>query len=927
MVTPFARFRANCCSQYASVKVSGSVAGPALRRAGCAADHPAERDGVPPAQTIEDFVGLRIRREILVSRWALAIFAAVLVMVLAGGGVFIYYWVQYGRMIDQLLAGHINQTAARIYAAPSRIAVEQALSAEDLVERMQTAGYTGTQSDAATGWFSRQGNAVEIHPGKDSYFAGKNALRVEFAGDGIRRIRNLDNRSALDSAEIEPQLLTNLFDSSREKRRRVRFADIPRLLLNAVLSAEDKRFFEHPGFDIIRIAGAAWHDLRGDSMVQGASTLTMQVARSIFLTPERTWRRKIAETMVALQLEQRFSKEQIFELYANEIYLGNRGSFAIHGFAEGSLAYFNKDIRDLTIPEAAFLAGIIRAPNRYSSAERRPERAAEARDRVLKQMADNRFITPEQFQESRQAALRVVPGGVENSDAPYFVDMVKDHLLDRFSEEELLSQGFRIYTTLDGDLVRAATEAISIGLENVDRQLKARYALWEKQGRPAQAQVAMVVLDPHSGEIKALVGGRNYGFSQLNHVLARRQPGSVFKPFVYAAAFDNAVEGVSPIVTPATTVVDEPTTFLFEDQEYAPNNYGEQFRGAVTLRDALTSSLNVATVKVAELIGYPRVVGVAREFGITDSMLPTPALALGAYEMTPLEVAAAYTVFANGGVRAEPNFMDRVVNAEGVSLERLTPKVRSAVDPRVAYQVTSILEDVINRGTGASVRARGFAGPAAGKTGTSRDGWFAGFTSNLLCIVWVGFDDNRDLGLSGAATAAPIWTEFMKRATALPAYSNLQEFPAPDGIAVLDIDPETLQLATPSCPMTRREVFIQGSAPTEFCERHGGVMLTQTPPISWLSRIFGGDDDSKPEETTLAETPAAATAAAPQPQPATATTAPAPATAARPRRAAQPRPAPPPKPAEPPQEEKKPGLLDRIFGIFESSSSQQAPAK
>jgi penicillin-binding protein 1B len=879
-------------------------------------------------------VGFRIRREILVSRWALAIFAVVLVMMAAGGAVFAYYWVQYGRMIDQLLAGHVNQTAARIYAAPSRIAVGQALAAPELAARMQMTGYTATQIPGATGWLMQEDNAVEIHPGKDSYFAGKNALRVEFAGGQIRRIRKLDDRSTTDNAAIEPQLLTNLFDSSREKRRRVRFADIPRLLVDAVLSAEDKRFFEHPGFDIIRIAGAAWHDLRGDAVVQGASTLTMQVARSIFLSPERTWRRKMAETMMALQLEQRFSKEQIFELYANEIYLGNRGSFAIHGFAEGSLAYFNKDIRDLSVPEAAFLAGIIRAPNRYSTADRRPERAAEARDRVLKQMADNGFITPEELQAARQAVLRVVPGGAENNDAPYFVDMVKDHLLDRFSEEELLSQGFRVYTTLDGDLVRAASEAVSIGLENVDRLLKARYALFEKQARPAQAQVAMVVLDPHTGAIKALVGGRNYGLSQLNHMQARRQPGSVFKPFVYAAAFDNAVEGVSPIVTPATTVVDEPTTFLFEDQEYAPNNYGEQFRGTVTLRDALTSSLNVATVKLAELIGYGRVVGVAREFGITDSMLPTPALALGAYEMTPLEVAAAYTVFANGGVRAEPNFMDRLVTADGVPLEQITPRVHSAVDPRVAYQVTSILEDVINRGTGASVRARGFTAPAAGKTGTSRDGWFAGFTSNLLCIVWVGFDDNRDLGLSGAATAAPIWTEFMKRATALPAYAALQEFPAPEGITAVDIDPDTLQLATPSCPITRREVFIQGSAPTEFCERHGGVMLTQTPPISWLSRIFGGGDDSDPDQTSAAEAPAAVAAPQPQPAaataasaPAAATVAPAPAAAARPRRPVQARAAPAPEPAEPAPEEKKPGLLDRIFGIFGSSKAEQEPAR
>jgi penicillin-binding protein 1B len=299
---------------------------------------------------------------------------------------------------------------------------------------------------------------------------------------------------------------------------------------------------------------------------------------------------------------------------------------------------------------------------------------------------------------------------------------------------------------------------------------------------------------------------------------------------------------------------------------------------------------------------------------------------LGAYEMTPLEVAAAYTVLANGGVRAEPAFLDRVINSDGLALERTSPRTRPALDPRVAYQVTSILEDVINRGTGASVRARGFTGPAAGKTGTSRDGWFAGYTSNLLCIVWVGFDDNRDLGVSGAAAAAPIWTEFMKRASALPAYGNLQEFSVPEGLTALDVDPETLQLATPACPVTRREVFIQGSEPTEFCERHGGVMLTQTPPVSWLSRLFGGDDDAKPaEELPAAETPMPTPVA--QPQPAVAP--PAPAAAAQPRQPVQAgtAPAAAPETPEPAPPEKKEGLLERIFGIFGSSRAAQEPAK
>ena len=552
--------------------------------------------------------------------------------------------------------------------------------------------------------------------------------------------------------------------------------------------------------------------------------------------------------MVALELEHRFTKQQIFELYANEIYLGNRGSFAIHGFGEASLAYFNKDVREVSLPEAAFLAGIIHAPNRYSTAERRPERAVEARDRALLAMTENGVISAEQARDAKKIPLQIVGGGLEGSTAPYFVDMVKEHLLDRFSEADLLSQSFRVYTTLDPELQRAASEAVDIGVKNIDSQLARRYARWRKEGQPApQAQVAIVVLDPHTGEIKALIGGRDYGESQLNHVLARRQPGSAFKPFVYAAAFEGAVDGVQPIVTPATTVMDEPTTFDFDGKEYTPNNYGEKFHGKVTVREALTDSLNVATVKVAELVGYTRVTDMAHQFGLDPSIQPTPSVALGAYEMTPLEVAGGYTIFANEGVRAEPMFIRNVVNSDGESLEHNAIRTRRALDPRVTYLVTSMMEDVINHGTGATVRARGFTAPAAGKTGTSRDGWFAGYTSNLLAIVWVGFDDNRDLGLSGANAPAPIWAEFMKRAITLPAYRDVQPFEMPEGVTRVTIDPETLQLATPECPITREEVYIHGTEPTEFCSLHGGRMASDAPPASWLSRIFGGDKAKAPE--------------------------------------------------------------------------------
>jgi len=826
----------------------------------------------------------------------LVLLGTVLVLLLTATGVTTYYWISYGRMIDLRISGHIQQTTARIYSDPMRISAGQSLTVAELANHMERAGYSQLDVHGTPGRYVLHGSEIEIRPSVESYFGGKNRLLVTFSGKSVQTIRLLDTGASLDSAEVEPELLSSLFGTSREKRRAMNFDDIPKVLRDAVLSVEDRRFFEHPGFDPVRIFGAAWADLRHGARVQGGSTISMQVARSFFFNSDRTLRRKIAETMVALELEHRFTKAQIFELYANEIYLGNRGSFAIHGFGEASLAYFNKDVREVTLPEAAFLAGIIHAPNRYSTAERHPEKAVEARDRALLSMTENSAITQQQAQDAKKMPLRIVGAGLEGSTAPYFVDMVKEHLLDRFSEADLLSQSFRIYTTLDPDLQRAAAEAVDAGAKNVDTLLAKRYARWRKAGQePPQAQVALVVLDPHSGEVKALIGGRDYGQSQLNHVLARRQPGSAFKPFVFAAAFEGAVDGVQPIVTPATTVMDEPTTFDFDGKEYTPNNYGEKFQGKVTVRQALTQSLNVATVKVAEMVGYTRVTDMAHQFGLDPSIHPTPAVALGAYEMTPLDVAGGYTILANEGVRAEPMFIRDVVDATGESIEHNAVRTHRALDPRVAYLVTSMMEDVINRGTGATVRSRGFTAPAAGKTGTSRDGWFAGYTSNLLCIVWVGFDDNRDLGLSGANAPAPIWADFMKRAVALPAYSNVQPFVMPEGVIRVTIDPESLQLATPECPITREEVYIHGTEPTEFCTLHGGHMASDAPPASWLSRIFGGknSESSSPNPAAPGESPSL--------------------------KGKNPG---PPDSAEnqtQPEEEKKKGLFKRIFGIFGGS--------
>jgi penicillin-binding protein 1B len=545
-------------------------------------------------------------------------------------------------MIDARLSGNILQNTTQIFSAPEEISPGEVFTASELTTYLQRVGYRPEADDAALGQYTANGSVVDIRPSKLSYFAGGNALTIQFGGKTIRAIRPLGGGTEMASAEIEPELITNLFDSAREKRRAVRYDDLPPNLVNAILSAEDKRFFEHPGFDFIRIFGAAWNDLRHGTHLQGASTITMQVARTYFLSTDRNWRRKVAEAMLSFELEQRYSKQRIFEMYANEVYLGNRGSFGVRGFAQASVVYFGKDLRQLSLGECAFLAGIIRAPNYYSSADRHPERGLQSRDRVLPQMVENKYITAGDEQQAKREPLKIVHTSATSSEVPYFVDMIKDHLLDKYSENDLLSQNYRVYTTLDPELQRVASAVVESGAKNVDLLLEKKYAKWKrenaKKGKKEsipQVQIALVSLDPRTGEIKALIGGRDYGQSQLNHAIAHRQPGSVFKPFVYAAAFDNAVDGVQPIVTPSTPVDDEPTTFEFDGQEYTPNNYGEKFMGHVTVRELL-NSFNVATVKVAEMIGYGRVVQIARQMGLGNNIRATPAVTLGAYEMTLL---------------------------------------------------------------------------------------------------------------------------------------------------------------------------------------------------------------------------------------------------------------------------------------------------
>ena len=848
---------------------------------------------------------IRIAPGFWTSRYGIALLSMALAVLLAGTSLFAYYYVQFGRLINERLTGQIFQNTSRVYAAPAVIYVGETLHPKELATYLLRAGYQESEVAGAPGVYKLSGTTVEIRPSADSYFHNENALRVNFSATAITKISQLSNGVSRESAEIEPELITNLFDSSREKRRVVRFDDLPKVMVDAVIATEDKRFFEHGGLDWVRVIGAALADLRVGQKAQGASTIDMQVARSFFFTTKREWRRKVKEVLMAIEIDHRFSKQQVFELYANEVYLGNRGSFAIRGFGEAAEAYFGKDVRDLSLGEAAFLGGIIRAPNHYAAAETHMDRAIEARDRVLTQMVENNYATEEQAAAAKKVPFKFITGGIDSGSSPYFVDMVKDHLLEKFSENDLQSQSYRIYTTLDPSLQRAATAAVHTGMEQVDKLLAKRYAIWKKAGQPApRPQVALVALDPRTGEIRALVGGRSYGESQLNHALAHRQPGSVFKPFVYAAAFDNAVKDLQPIVTPVTTVDDVPTTFQFDGKDYTPDNFGQEFYGTVTVRDALIHSLNVATIKVAEMIGYRRVVELSRQVGLGNNIMATPAVALGAYEMTPVDIAAGYTAFATNGTRAEPLYLRGVVGSDGKVEESDSPKTRPVLDPRVAYLTTSLMEDVLNRGTGASVRSLGFTAPAAGKTGTSHDGWFAGFTSNLLCVIWIGFDDNRDLGLSGSQTAAPIWADFMKRAVKLPAYVNTEAFDPPPGVIQEAIDPRTGELANNACPQSEQEYFIAGTEPTQFCGESDG-RLAQTSG-SWLSHLFG---KGSPQPPAAPNSPSSASNGSNAPKSHVKT---APSTNGS-------------QPTEEP--EKKKGFLDKIFGIFGGSKKPADSSK
>lgn len=753
-----------------------------------------------------------------------------------GTVIFAIAYFHYQHVVDdKLAAGPLFASESQIYAAPREVRPGQKLSAASIAADLRRVNYNGNPQ---LGTFQLNGDTIFIKPGPESYHSTDGAT-INTAGGVVQSIK-AENGASLAAYDLEPQMITALSaDSNRTKRRLVSYKDIPPRLVSAVTAIEDRRFFEHSGLDYVRIAKCAVQDVISWRMTCGGSTLTQQLARGFFLSPEKHLVRKLKEVMITFQLEARFSKQQIFEMYANEIPLGQRGSYAINGFGQAAQTYFGKPLRQLDAAECALLAGMIQSPSRLNP-YRHPERAMARRNVVLDSMVDTGALTAAEASQFKAEPLRLTSANINASEAPYFVDLVHDQLVRKIGDQDLNHENLRIYTSLDPDLQSAASEAVELGMKNVDELVrrKHRNRKGEVVGKITYPQVALIALNPHTGQVLALIGGRNYGVSQLDHALAERPTGSIFKPFVYATAFNTSLNGTQlgnsgGVFTAITQLNDDPQEFGTDGKSYMPGNFVRgEYPGMVTAITALEHSLNIATIALAQQAGYGNVAALARSAGIVNAR-GTPSVAIGTYNATPLEMAGAYTVFANNGVHLDPWLLSSVRSMNGDIVADYAPQARQILDPRVAYLTHSLMEDVMNYGTGSVARAHGFTAPAAGKTGTEHDAWFAGYTSNLLCIVWVGNDDYTDIKLQGADAAAPIWAEFMKRAIALPQYSDVKPFAPPSGVSIVSLDKTTNLLADGSCPNDYSVAFLDGTAPQNYCSQMG------ENPQNFIQRLFG----------------------------------------------------------------------------------------
>ena len=719
------------------------------------------------------------------------------------------------KQVADKFSGRRWELPSRVYSAPFPIYPGMDLERVGFVERLISLGYVEVPGPVREpGDYRRTGRKAldVVLRGGPGHGEVPRLVRIDVVDGRIGRISYTESGEELPVIELAGEPIAGIYDQVWKSRDLVGVSNISSLLVQSVLAAEDRRFFEHAGVDWRAVLRALSVNVRAGSVRQGGSTLTQQLMKNFFLSNDRTVRRKLVELVMAVIAERRYSKLEILENYLNEIYLGQGGAQGVFGIREGARFYFGKEPGDLSLAQMALLAGMIQAPNRYSPYHS-PGRARKRRNVVLARMRRVGMITDADYRDAVAEPLHVRPVSPSPGAAPYFVDYIREELAGTYPATVLTQDGLQIYTGLDAQLQRSAERAVVAGLAD----LEARYPWLRTTGDGEPLEACLVAIQPHTGEIRAMVGGRQYGASQFNRAThARRQVGSLFKPVVYAAALASR-RATGERWLPTERIEDSQIEWEYDSRVWRPENYANRYFGFVTMREALEQSLNAATARIAHEVGLPAILSTARRLGFDGPLPAVPAAVLGAGEATPLQVARVYATFANGGLRPTPLAVRRVAAGRGEVIQRRSVQLESAITPEVAFMVTHMLRGVLERGTG---RAGRLQVPAAGKTGTTdgyRDAWFAGYVADLVTVVWVGFDHGRAVGLAGSQAALPIWTEFMKIAT---AGRPVGAFGAPPGIVLVDIDPTTGGIATPLCPEVIEEAFPVGAAPSARCPAH-----------------------------------------------------------------------------------------------------------
>ncbi len=705
-----------------------------------------------------------------------------------------------------------------MWSAPFRLRAGDRDEPARLSERLDRLGYRRVERAPGIGEYRATPGEIDAGlRGFRSPVASQAPGRFVLRRDPFGRWSLRDDAGgSVDEIFLEPELVAELTGARRLRRDPLRWQDIPRPLIDATIAAEDKRFWTHGGLDWRALLRAAWADARGRRL-QGASTITQQLAKNLFLSPRRTIARKLEEALLAMYLERRLGKRRILTLYLNSIYLGQDGADSVMGMRAAARDYFAKDPKELTLGECAALAGMIRGPGLYDP-RREPEAARARRDQVLRLMRGDGLIGGRALAAALAEPLRAAPAppSADRRDSAYYAAEVARELAPRYGGDALYRDGLSIYTTMDPVLQSAAQRAL----------------------RRSRHEAALVALDPADGSVLALAGGRDFGQSQFNRATqARRQPGSAFKPFVYLA-------GLRAGLTAATLLSDRPRRYPGPRGGWSPRNYEGVYFGTATVRQALARSLNAATLDLASRAGLPRIIAAARDCGIASPLREDLPLALGASEVGLLELTSAYEPFAAGGRRAAPRLVAAVAAADGSTLELDAPDSRVVLDPATAYLMTSLMESVVREGTARSLAALGFRAPAAGKTGTTnsgRDAWFVGYTSSFLAGAWVGDDHGRALRLTGAKDALPLWAALARAAEPdRPA----DEFVRPPGIVEARLCAQSGELARSGCPKKFDEIFLAGTAPQKPCALHRGGIW------GWLDRL------TRPSAAARTRTPA-----------------------------------------------------------------------